>query len=132
MIGTIPAKPLLYSWISVSLIGPVFFVRFDGNTGRNPFVPDVDRAAKLRQLANDPKGKRSDRARAVCALFREYIKPGDGLQEVRRALGDAAWLEEARLSYFAYVSGSIPIDFKFEDRTYSLHHSPTTTDIQSG
>src|SRR5262249_5255891 len=76
---------------------------------------------QLNRVAADPQAKRADRAAAVFALFKQHIKPGDSLRQVRHVLGSAAWVGEARLYYFLVLGGWIPVDMNFEDRTYSLH-----------
>lgn len=75
----------------------------------------------LNRLADDPKAKRSDRAAAVFALFKDHIKPGDGLWQMQRVLRKTGWVGEAKLYYFAILGGYIPVDFNWRDRTYSLH-----------
>jgi hypothetical protein len=75
----------------------------------------------LNRLADDRDANRSDRAAAVFALFKEHIKPGDGLWQMQRVLRNTDWVDEAKLYYFAIFGGFIPVDCTFEDRTYSLH-----------
>ena len=76
---------------------------------------------RLNRLANDPTVRRPDRAAAIFALFKQHIKPGDSLRQVRRVLRNSSWVEEAKLYYFAFLCGWIPVDINLEDRTYSLH-----------
>jgi hypothetical protein len=95
-------------------------------TGATSSVPRPSAAVELPgerfiRVANDPAAKRSDRAAAVFALFKQYVKPGDGLRQVRRLLRNPGWLGEAKLCYFAILGGWIPVDINGEDRTYSLH-----------
>ena len=75
--------------------------------------------ANFIRLANDPTAKRSDRAAAVFALFRQYVKPGHSLRQVHKILRDTAWVKEAKLQFY-WLADYLPVDCNFEDRSYAL------------
>jgi hypothetical protein len=78
----------------------------------------------LNRLANDRRAPRGKRAAAVFALFKHHLQPGDGLRRVPAVLTDTAWLREAKLYYFLLLGGWVPVDWNFDDRTYSLQLFP--------
>ncbi len=88
---------------------------------QSPFTATVELPEeKLNRVANDSTVNRAERAAAVFALFQQFIKPGDSLRQVRSVLRNTAWVGEAHLSYFLMLSGWIPVDMNFKDRTYCL------------
>jgi hypothetical protein len=115
-------------WMFASAIGAALLCDGDRPTVTNLSTPEDSIAVvleqsvdKLNRVANDTTAKRSDRAAAVFALFKQHLKPGDSLQRVRLVLRNTDWVEHSKLYYFAFLSGFIPIDMNFDDRTYSLH-----------
>lgn len=85
---------------------------------------ELGKIRALNRLANDRRAARADRAKAVFALFKHHLQPGDGLQRVRDVLRDPGWVRESKLYYFAILAGWIPVDLNDNDRTYSLHLFP--------
>jgi hypothetical protein len=116
----------MHKWMLTAVFLAVLVCVCVRYTGATAAVPHPSTAVELPgerfiRVANDPTAKSSDRAAAVFSLFKEYVKPGDGLRQVRRVLRDPAWVGEAKLCYFALLGGWIPVDMNGEDRTYSLH-----------
>ena len=88
---------------------------------------------ELNRIADDPTATRDERAAAVFALFKRHIKPGDNAGQVRRVMGEAKWVDEAKIYPFTggAFGGHIPVELNFEDETYSLHLFPDTEGISN-
>src|SRR5437870_4920861 len=59
----------------------------------------------LNRTASDPTAKRSDRAAAVFALFKQHIKPGTSPRQMKELLRDNGWIDEAKVYYIAILGG---------------------------
>jgi hypothetical protein len=78
----------------------------------------------LNKRANDPTEPQAVRARAVFALFAQYVRPGSSVDEVRRVITDNDWLREAHLEGVRVMGGKVPVEYPLEDTVFCLHLFP--------
>jgi hypothetical protein len=74
----------------------------------------------LNESANDPSRSRTERAKAIFALFANHIKVGDCPAEVHKALIRTDWMSDSRLEDVGAIGGWVPLELDNDDPRYRL------------
>ena len=73
--------------------------------------------SSLNAKANDQATGPDERCLSIFSLFRDFIKPGSGPNEIHAALTDTRWLEQTNILGIYVLAGWIPVDWEFGKET---------------